>query len=126
MEAPPFHLFVHSPPTGAWRGNLRASARTDLQAVFPTHVCDSWLGHSTRIAERHYLQTTESHWEKAVSSGAGLVSIGGNADGNIGANQDASRVNQGSQKRGIVVGDYAGFPGITEQMPPQGLEPWTR
>jgi hypothetical protein len=25
--------------------NLRASARTDLQEVFPSHVCDSWLGH---------------------------------------------------------------------------------
>ncbi|MEI8213632.1 MAG: phage integrase SAM-like domain-containing protein [Planctomycetota bacterium] len=106
--------------------NLRASARTDLQEIFPSHVCDSWLGHSTRIAERHYLQTTESHWEKAVSGGVGLDQNGGNAGGNIGANQEASSVDQDCKNPGIIVGDCVGFAGIVDIVPPQGLEPWTR
>jgi integrase len=46
--------------------NLRASCRTDLQKKFPSHVCDVWLGHSTRVAEDHYLQVTPEDWQKAI------------------------------------------------------------
>lgn len=45
--------------------NLRASCRTDLEAKFPSHVCDAWLGHSTRVAKDHYLMVTPEDWEKA-------------------------------------------------------------
>ncbi len=48
--------------------NLRASCRTDLQEKFPDHVVNKWLGHSSRVAERHYLQTTDAHWERAANS----------------------------------------------------------
>jgi integrase len=48
--------------------NLRASRRTELQEMFPSHVIDSWLGHSTKVAERHYLQVTDDHWEAAIKS----------------------------------------------------------
>lgn len=46
--------------------NLRASCRTDLEDRFPSHVCDAWLGHSTRVAKDHYLQVTPEHWSQAV------------------------------------------------------------
>ena len=46
--------------------NLRASCRTDLEERFPSHVVDAWLGHSTRVARKHYLQVTEAHWDRAV------------------------------------------------------------
>ena len=45
--------------------NLRASCRTDLEDRFPAHVCDAWLGHSTKVAKKHYLQVTPEHWEAA-------------------------------------------------------------
>ncbi|WP_407699851.1 tyrosine-type recombinase/integrase [Stieleria sedimenti] len=48
--------------------NLRASCRTDLEEQFPAHVVNGWLGQSSRIAERHYLQTTDAHWERAASN----------------------------------------------------------
>lgn len=59
--------------------NLRASCRTDLQELYPDHVVNSWMGHSSRIAAKHYLQTTDLHWERALS-------VGGNAGGNSSAN----------------------------------------
>lgn len=48
--------------------NLRASRRTELQEQFPSHVIDNWMGHSTRVAERHYLQVTDDHWAAALES----------------------------------------------------------
>src|SRR5205807_1357932 len=39
--------------------NLRASRETELAAVFPLHVVCDWLGNSTLIAKKHYLQVTE-------------------------------------------------------------------
>ena len=47
--------------------NLRSSCRTELQEVFPDHVVNKWLGHSGKVAEKHYLQVTDEHWGKAVA-----------------------------------------------------------
>ncbi len=60
--------------------NLRSSCRTDLEERFPSHVVNSWLGHSTRVAEKHYLQVTDDHWQRA-NGGA----IGGDIFSNGGA-----------------------------------------
>jgi integrase len=48
--------------------NLRASCRTDLEEKFASHVCDAWLGHSTRVAKDHYLMVTDEHWAQAVAT----------------------------------------------------------
>jgi len=48
--------------------NLRSTRRTELQEQFPSHVIDVWLGHSTKVAERHYLQVTDEHWGRAIDS----------------------------------------------------------
>jgi integrase len=45
---------------------LRSTRRTELEELFPSHVVNAWLGHSQRVAERHYLQVTEEHFAKAV------------------------------------------------------------
>jgi hypothetical protein len=55
--------------------NLRASRRMELQEMFPDPVVNVWLGHSSRVAEKHYLQVTPEHWEKSAGSD---VEIGGN------------------------------------------------
>jgi len=45
--------------------NLRSTRRTELQESFPDHVVNKWLGHSGKVAEKHYLQVTDDHWRKA-------------------------------------------------------------
>mgnify|MGYP006275874575 CR=1 FL=1 len=102
--------------------NLRASARTDLEEIFPGHVCNAWLGHSTRVAERHYLQTTESHWEKATSGNFGF---GGNTGGNIPANPPESGESQNARIPTNSPPEGNGFDGILEIVPPQGAEQTT-
>ena len=45
--------------------NLRSTRRTELQERFPDHVLNEWLGHSSKVAAKHYLQVTEQHWSEA-------------------------------------------------------------
>lgn len=45
--------------------NLRRSCRTELEDLYPTHVCNAWIGHSSRVAAKSYLLITAEHWEKA-------------------------------------------------------------
>ena len=46
--------------------NLRATRETELMETYPAHVVVSWIGHSEAVAQKHYLQTTDAHFEKAV------------------------------------------------------------
>ena len=46
--------------------NMRASCATDLIEIYPSHVCEAWLGHTGKVADKHYRQVTESHFEKAL------------------------------------------------------------
>ena len=85
--------------------NLRSTRRTELQERFPSHVVDQWLGHSTKTAEKHYLQVTEDHWAAGAMVATGQtvdasedaevdsdqVEIGGPTGGPISANQGQSR-----------------------------------
>lgn len=48
--------------------NLRSTRRTELQDLFPDNVVNKWLGHSAKVAEKHYLQVTDEHWSRAVVS----------------------------------------------------------
>lgn len=50
--------------------NLRASRQTELADQFPLHVVTDWIGNSPDIADRHYLKTTEEHFQKAVDGAA--------------------------------------------------------
>lgn len=46
--------------------NLRASRATELVQVHPTHVVNEWLGHSEIIAAKHYRQTTDADFARAL------------------------------------------------------------
>ena len=46
--------------------NMRASRETELCERFPLHVVTAWLGNTPTIALRHYLQTTEQHFQDAL------------------------------------------------------------
>lgn len=50
--------------------NLRASRETELAESFPLHVCCQWIGNSRPVAMKHYLQTTDQHFEKALRPAA--------------------------------------------------------
>ncbi len=43
--------------------NLRASRATELVQEFPMHVAAAWLGHSVKVAAKHYWQVLECHYE---------------------------------------------------------------
>ena len=46
--------------------NLRASRQTELESEHPTHVVCKWIGNSPAVAQKHYLQVTDDHFEKAL------------------------------------------------------------
>ena len=46
--------------------NLRSTRETELAKDHPMHVVCAWIGNSTAIAAKHYLQVTEEDFEKAT------------------------------------------------------------
>ena len=48
--------------------NMRASRATELVKDFPEHVVTAWMGHSKKIAQKHYLQVTEEDYKQASSN----------------------------------------------------------
>ena len=46
--------------------NLRASRETELVESYPIQVVTSWLGNTPSVAMRHYLMTTDEHFETAI------------------------------------------------------------
>ena len=47
--------------------NMRASRDSELLEQYPIHVVATWMGHSARIALKHYAQVQEVHWDAAVA-----------------------------------------------------------
>lgn len=47
--------------------NIRSSRETELVERWPVHVVCSWLGNSPAVAHKHYLQTTDEHFEQAIN-----------------------------------------------------------
>jgi len=51
--------------------NLRSSRETELlNKGFPLHVVANWMGHNAKISLKHFAQTTDEHFERAVSGGS--------------------------------------------------------
>ncbi len=48
--------------------NLRSSRETELVEKFPVHVVVAWLGNTPSVAQKHYLQTHEEHFKRAVEN----------------------------------------------------------
>ena len=48
--------------------NLRSSRSTELVTQgFPAYVVAAWLGHSVKVANKHYNQVTDEHFRRAVA-----------------------------------------------------------
>ena len=52
--------------------NLRATRETELAETFPLHVVTSWIGNSAAVARKHYLQTTDEHFQRALGGQSAL------------------------------------------------------
>jgi integrase len=46
--------------------NLRASRQTELEERFPRKTVCEWMGNSETVADQHYLQVLEEHFDRAV------------------------------------------------------------
>ncbi len=53
--------------------NFRATRATELADFYSSPNAAAWLGHSERIADRHYRQTTEAHCERAIREPTGTM-----------------------------------------------------
>ncbi len=57
--------------------NLRSSRETELVERFPIQVVTAWLGNTTAVAMKHYLQVTDEHGRRAITEPT--VVVGGGA-----------------------------------------------
>jgi integrase len=48
--------------------NLRSSRQTELAETFPAHVVCAWLGNTQAVAQAHYLQVTQAHFDRAAAT----------------------------------------------------------
>ena len=49
--------------------NLRSTRETELAETWPMHVVCAWIGISEAVAQKHYLQVTDEHFEQAAGGG---------------------------------------------------------
>ncbi|MCW5756975.1 MAG: site-specific integrase [Phycisphaeraceae bacterium] len=54
--------------------NLRASCETDWCEAHPMHVVSAWLGHSPKVAMKHYLRVRDDDFAKAAGLESGAKS----------------------------------------------------
>jgi hypothetical protein len=47
--------------------SLRSTRATELRDRFPDHVVNQWMGHTQKVAEKHYLQVTDAHFDAATA-----------------------------------------------------------
>lgn len=120
---------------------MRASRQTELTARFPLHVVCEWIGNSAPIADKHYLQVTDSHYADAAA--AFTTDQGGAECGALVAQNQAQRVRSGirgdSQSKGeaaqkarelpskmpliAITGESSPIGAFRTPIPPTGVEP---
>ncbi len=47
--------------------NLRSTRQTELAEKYPIHVVCAWIGNSRAVAQEHYLQVTDAHFDRALA-----------------------------------------------------------
>jgi len=53
-------------PWGRLWTNLRSSRETELMENHPAHVVAGWIGHTEKVASKHYLQIRDSDFDRAL------------------------------------------------------------
>lgn len=102
--------------------NLRASCETDWATRGPAHAVAKWLGHSPRIAQAHYLITTDAHF-RAVIDGTYEAGERGAESGALvahaAAQQASATIRNGSQDESeieVIPVKYAISPVVEENL----------
>lgn len=80
--------------------NMRSTRQTELENSFPSHVVCAWLGNSEEIARKHYLQVTDSHFEKAAQNPAQSAS----AEASQGATKQSPETGEVPESRPLAEG----------------------
>lgn len=112
--------------------NLRASCETDWCETYPTHVVAAWLGHSPKVAMKHYLQVRDSHFEAAAGLGGGVKTDAGVVSKLVTQIHARSGKNQDSHGQTLDVDAFmqgGAEPCLSSQsqsIAPPGFEPGTK
>jgi integrase len=125
---------IHRAGLTAWPKlfqNLRATRQTELAAEYPLHVVCNWIGNSEAIAEKHYLQVTESDFERAAGSAAYSGAVNGETalqkavqSARAGDCHGATETQKAPDFRGFVQVLSTVCKSLQDQgLPPRGLEP---
>ena len=91
--------------------NLRASRQSELTESFPAHVVTAWLGNSERIAEKHYLQVLDAHFERAIQNAGNKAAqsasetVGNESQGPESENEKALVLQGNPLKQGLFDSD---------------------
>lgn len=105
--------------------NLRASRATELVEYYPGHVAAEWLGHSEKIANQFYRQTTVDHWERAAREATGALHSALQS-GTALSVMEAQSHNSAHEKTPVKPRFLEKHGSLqTASAPRQGLEPWT-
>ena len=96
---------------------------SDLTETFPSHVVTAWLGNSERIAEKHYLQVLDSHFDKAVNADC-MHPCMQNGDETAGKARHTEQAD--NKKAPVLQGLAASYAGIQScRLGDEGFEPPT-
>ncbi len=105
--------------------NLRATRETELAERFPLHVVCDWIGHSPKVAQKHYLQVTDDHFTLASRSAAQNPAQQRHATGRNAPQQQTPETKNPANCGGFLVGAAScEIPNIN-RMTGLGLEPRT-
>ena len=96
--------------------NMRASRATELAQHHPGHVAAAWLGHSTKVADKHYWQVTDADFERAKSVADSLQKTPETAEvAGTGEHPESKKPRESCDSRGVH----------SFRVTPAGLEPTT-
>jgi len=101
--------------------NLRATRQTELVERWPQHVVCAWLGNSQKVAQEHYLQVLDEHFEQASEAAQNPAQYQAEQ-----TEMDRNGDLEGDTEALILPEDTRKCLSVQElQMGPEGLEPST-
>ena len=105
--------------------NLRATCATELADNFPDHVCNTWMGHSKKIANKHYRQVTAEHLAKAKSGAQGGARVAQTVAPSTHAPAPTRSAEAAGKPREMRTDAEGRAAADDEPVPPAGFEPTT-
>lgn len=103
--------------------NLRSTRETELAEEWPEHVVCAWIGNSTAVARKHYLQVTDEHFDRATGARNDVTEAAQNATQHMHAESCTPSSTSGESSKFAV---NRGYTRLYEQgMGDIGFEPMT-